>query len=72
MVVAVMSCPPEHAFLKRRAAQPSHEKLWNSRHLIGAMRELTVIAGRDREHSHVITYEAGGDVLPLEGEEKHS
>src|SRR6185295_18357745 len=50
VVLAVMSRPPEDAFLRARHRQPGEQELKDPAGLVGAMREEAVVARGDAEH----------------------
>ena len=52
MMVAVVRGPPHGAKLSRRCADPSHNELKDSASLERAMREVSMEASRQSEHSH--------------------
>ena len=64
VMVAVLGRPPQHALLQRALAHESEDKLEDAAGRIGAMGEVAVIAGADRENAEPIQHHAQNDGLP--------
>ena len=63
VVPAVLAGPPQHAALGRALRQAGEDELERSAGLVGAMREVAVIARRDAEHAEEIERDAEGQRL---------
>src|SRR5580700_9882875 len=69
-MMAVMSGPPENAFLRGGHGHPGNDELEPAAGLEGAVREIAVVAGGDEEHADFVGEETRERVIPLEGEEE--
>ena len=72
MMHAVVRRPPQHALLARTLRQHRHRELEEAIQLVGAMAEITMVAGRDPKHAHHVHNQHEREILPAEGNEKHS
>src|SRR5580704_9492813 len=66
MVMAVISGPPENAFLRGHGGEKSHHELKRPAGLEGAMGEITVISRGHKKHANVIGGQANDQVGPVE------
>lgn len=64
MVDAMMRTPPKGAFLCAGLSQKCQEELKSAARLVRAVREISMISPRDREHANPIERCAEGPVLP--------
>src|ERR1700689_2242103 len=64
MVMAVLRCPPKNAFLGAALREECEGELKYSAGGVGAVREVAVVSGRDREEPHPIERHANYDRLP--------
>lgn len=65
MVLAMVRCPPQWAFLQSATAEAGDEELHHAAGFVGAMSEVAVIAGRNAEHAGEVEDSAenkGGDI----------
>jgi hypothetical protein len=67
VVMAVVGSPPENALLRRGHGHPGDNELKPAAGLEGAVGEVTVITGRDEEHTRLVKEEAGEQEGPPEG-----
>ena len=61
MMMAMMSGPPEDAFLSGRRAYPGHDELKGSAGLVRAMGEISMVATSDGPHANEIQENAEDD-----------
>ena len=66
MVMPVLGSPPQDAFLRARLRQERQEELKDPAGGVGAMGEIPVITGADREKPHPIEDKADRDGLPAD------
>ena len=69
MVMAVLGRPPERAALRGALREEGEQELADAARLVGAVREVAMVAGRDAEHAHEVQRDArderaGGDAAP--------
>src|SRR5262249_60841699 len=64
VMVSVLGGPPQHALLRRALRQNREQELERAAGRIGAMREVTVIAGADREDAQPVEPDAEKDRGP--------
>ena len=70
VVMPVMSSPPENAFLRGGHGHPGDDELKPAAGLKGAVREVAVVTGSNKEHAHFVQKDAGDQIGPLELKEK--
>jgi hypothetical protein len=66
MVITMMRCPPQHAFLRAGLRKKRHQKLESAAELVRAVTEITVIAGSRAESAKKIGHTEKGGVFPTE------
>src|SRR5690349_17361375 len=66
VMMAVMSGPPQHAFLNRGAAEPGQRKLEHTAGLEAAMRKIAMEARGDAEHPDKVRQQACGESRPAD------
>src|SRR5215469_979636 len=72
MVVAVMSGPPENAFLGGGHGHPGDDELKPPAGFKRAVREIAVIAGSDEEHADFVEQQAGDEIRPVKMYEENA
>ena len=58
VMMAMLGCPPQHAFLGRALRQDGERELERAAGPVGAMREVAVVAGADGENPQPVEEEA--------------
>ncbi len=64
VMIPVMPSPPQHALLRRHRSPECHDELHSSAQAVRTVREVSVIAGRDKEHTDHVQREAKDNVSP--------
>lgn len=71
VVIAMMSRPPERAFLIRRATDQRQDELKDAAGLIGTMREVTVITGGYGKYAKAVEGKARNHRNPANARPEH-
>jgi len=72
MMMAMVSGPPENAFLRRGHSHESDDELKDAAGFIGAMRKIAVIAGGDEKHANDEKRDAGDEIRPVKWKEENA
>lgn len=72
VMFAMLRRPPQRPLLETGTTEESHHKLEPSTGLVGAMREVAVIARRQSEHPEVVEPDTKSNAQPRKGDEKGS
>ena len=67
-----MSGPPENSLLRRSLRQERDDELEGAAGLVGAMREIAVVAGGDEEHPEDDERETRGEAGPMKRDEENA
>src|SRR5436305_797996 len=67
VMVAVLGRPPQRAALQRGLRHEREHELEHARSRVRAVREITVVAGRDREHAQEVEADADPEVAITAG-----
>ena len=71
MMMAMMRCPPQHAFLRRAHGHEGDYELKGAAGFEGAVRKIAVVSGGNEKHAHAEEPQAGHQVIPMERNEKY-
>ena len=72
MVMAMVSGPPENAFLRGRHGHEGDDELKGAASFIGTVRKIAVIPGGDEKHANDEKRDAGDEIRPVKREEENA